>query len=133
MSSSPEVQKSLSKGKHGTHLPFVEFSASNLLDFQRAAAAAFASMSLNETGRSLVLRKGGIKSLLHLCIHLDLAIQRDAVFSIANFAYSPEFCQYVVIEGGVDTIKATASTSNSVEVLRDAARAMSSFSVDTAT
>jgi hypothetical protein len=81
----------------------------------------------------LVLRKGGIKSLLHLCIHLDLAIQRDAVFSIANFAYSPEFCQYVVIEGGVDTIKATASTSNSVEVLRDAARAMSSFSVDTAT
>ena len=133
MSSSPEVQKSLSKGKHGTHLPFVEFSASNLLDFQRAAAAAFASMSLNETGRSLVLRKGGIKSLLHLCIHLDLAIQRDAVFSIANFAYSPEFCQYVVIEGGVDTIKATASTSNSVEVLRDASRAMSSFSVDTAT
>jgi hypothetical protein len=133
MSSSREVQKSLSKGKHESYLPFVEFSASNLRDFQRASAAAFASMSLNETGRSSVLRKGGIKPLLQLCIHLDMAIQQDAVFSIANFASSPEFCQYVVIEGGLETIKATASTSNNVEVIRDAARAMSSFSVDTAT
>lgn len=133
MSSSPEVQTSISKGSHELYFPYVQFSASNLRDFQRAAAAAFASMSLNETGRSLVLRKGGIKPLLQLCIHLDLAIQRDAVFSVANFVSSPEICQYVVKEGGVETIKATASTNSNVEVLRDAARAMSSLSVDTAT
>jgi hypothetical protein len=44
----------------------------------------------------------------HLCIHLDMAIQWDAVFSIANFASSLEFCQYVVIEGGLETINITA-------------------------
>ena len=46
MSSSPEVQKLLSKGNHETYLPVVEFSASNLRDFQRAAAAAFAADAL---------------------------------------------------------------------------------------
>ena len=70
MSSSIEVQKSLAKGN--SDFPFIDFAASNLLDFQRAAAAAFAAMSLNQTGRSLVLRKGGIKPVLQLCIHLDL-------------------------------------------------------------
>jgi hypothetical protein len=57
-------------------LQFAEFSASNLRDFQQVADAAFASLSLSETGRSLVLWKGGW----------------DAVFSIANFASSLEFC-----------------------------------------
>ena len=131
MSSSVEVQKSLANGHES--FPFLEFSASNLLDFQRAAAAAFASMSLNETGKSLVLRKGGVKPVLQLCIHLDLAVRRDAVFCVANFAGSPEFCQFVVKEGGVETIKAAATTNQDVEILRDSARAMSSFSVDTAT
>jgi hypothetical protein len=60
MSSSPEVQKSFSKGTHESYLQFVEFSASNLRDFQQAADAAFDSLLLNETGRSLVLRKGVI-------------------------------------------------------------------------
>jgi hypothetical protein len=53
-----------------------------------------------------------------------MTIQKDVVFSIANFALSPEFCQYVMIEGGLETIKATASTSNNVKVFCDAARAM---------
>jgi hypothetical protein len=60
MSLSPEVQKSLSKGNHKSYLLFVEFSASNLHDFQQAATAAFASMLFNESGRLLVLQKGDI-------------------------------------------------------------------------
>jgi hypothetical protein len=60
MSSSPKVQKSFSKGSHKSYLQFVEFSASNLHDFQQAADAAFASLLLNETGRSSVLWKGVI-------------------------------------------------------------------------
>ena len=90
MSSSVEVQRSLSNGHdhddESSYFPFIEFSSSNLLDFQRAAAAAFASMSLNHTGKLLVLQKGGIKSIVQLCINLDLTVRRDAVFSIANFA-----------------------------------------------
>ena len=131
MSSSIEVQKLLANGKEA--FPFLEFSCSNLLDFQRAAAAAFASMSLNQTGKSLVLRKGGIRPILQLCIHLDLTVRRDAVFCIANFAGSPDFRQYVVKEGGVETIKAASTANHNVEILRDASRAMSSFSIDTAT
>ena len=129
MSSCVEVQQSHAK----SYFPYLEFSASNLLDFQRAAAAAFASMSLNDTGKSLVLKKGGVKSILQLCIHLDLAVRRDAVHSVANFVASPNFCQYVVIEGGVETIKAVALSNNNVEVLRDASRALSSLSTDDAT
>ena len=132
MSSSPEVQKSLSNGYDESHFPFVEFSASNVRDFQRAAASAFASLSLNETGKSLVLRRSGVKPLLLLCNHLDLTIQKDAVYSIANIVNSPEFCKYVVKEGGVETIKATASTNTNTEVLRDSARALSSFSINIA-
>ncbi|KAL9191141.1 hypothetical protein ACHAXT_000847 [Thalassiosira profunda] len=131
MSSSVEVQKSLASGNEP--FPFIEFSGSNLLDYQRAAAAAFASMSLNQTGRSLVLRKGGIKPVLQLCIHLDLTVRRDAVFATANLASSPDLRQYVVKEGGIETIKAAAATNQDVELLRDAARAMSSFSIDVAT
>lgn len=120
-----------------SYFPFIEFSSSNLLDFQRAAAAAFASMSLNHTGKSLVLQKGGIKSIVQLCIHPDLTVRRDAVSSIANFAASPDFCQYVVKEGGVETIKAVASTYlasvDEIEVLRDTSRALSSLSTDAAT
>jgi len=139
MSSSAEVQQSLANGGDdgSSYFPFIEFSSSNLLDFQRAAAAAFASMSLNHTGKSLVLQKGGIKSIVQLCTHLDLTVRRDAVFSIANFAASPDFCQYVVKEGGVETIKAVASTYlasvDEVEVLRDTSRALSSLSTDAAT
>lgn len=135
MSSSVEVQKSLSKGSQDlvAYFPFIEFAGSNLLDFQRAAAAAFASMSLNDTGKSLVLRKGGIKHVLQLCIHLDLTVRRDAVFCVANFAASQDFCQYTVREGGVETIKAVASSNTDIEVLRDASRALSSFSTDVAT
>jgi hypothetical protein len=33
------------------YLPFIEYYASNLRDFQQAAAAAFASLLLNKTGR----------------------------------------------------------------------------------
>ena len=85
MSSSVEVQRSLSNGHddESSYFPFIEFSSSNLLDFQRAAAAAFASMSLNHTGKLLVLQKGGIKSIVQLCINLDLTVRRDAVFSIS--------------------------------------------------
>ena len=94
-------------------------------------------MSLNNTGKSLVLQKGGIKSIVQLCIHPDLTVRRDAVFSISNFAASPDFCQYVVKEGGVETIKAVASTYlasvDEIEVLRDTSRALSSLSTDAAT
>mmetsp|Transcript_30666 Transcript_30666/g.64244 ORF Transcript_30666/g.64244 Transcript_30666/m.64244 type:complete len:505 (-) Transcript_30666:154-1668(-) len=131
MSSSIEVQNLLANGKES--FLFLEFSGSNLLDFQRAAAAAFASMSLNQTGKSLILRKGGIRPILQLCIHLDLTVRRDAVFCVANFVSSPDFRQYFVKEGGVETVKAAATTNHNVELLRDASRAMSSFSVDTAT
>lgn len=131
MSSSVEVQRLLADGTEA--FPFLEFSGSDLLDFQRSAAAAFASMSLNETGKLLLLRKGSIKPALDLCIHLDLTVRRDAVYCIANLASSPDFRQFVVKEGGVKTIKAAATSNQNIELLRDAARAMSSFSVDTAT
>jgi hypothetical protein len=54
-----------------------------------------------------------------------MAIQRNAIFSITNFALSLEFCQYVMIEGGLEAINATALTSNNDEVLYYAARKMS--------
>lgn len=135
MSSSVEVQKSLSNGDddESSYFPYVEFSESNHVDFQRAAAAAFASMSLNHTGKTLVLQKGGIKSILQLCNHSDLTISRDAVLSIANYVASPDLCQYVVKEGGIETIKAVVSANTNVEVLRDASRALSSLSTDDAT
>ena len=61
-----------------------------------------ASMSLNQTGQAMVLKKGGIKSVLRLCIHLDLNVQKDAIFCAANFAASPDFRQYLVKDGGTD-------------------------------
>jgi hypothetical protein len=60
MSLSTEVQKSFSKGTRESSFPFVKFSASNQQDFQQDAAAEFASLLLNETGRLLVLQKGVI-------------------------------------------------------------------------
>lgn len=128
MASSVEVQKTLSK--ENGFSPFLDFSESNLLDFQRSAAAAMASMSMNETGKSMVLRKGGIEAILRLCIHLDQHVQKEAVFCVANFAGSPDFRQYVAKEGGVETLKAVATTTHDVEILCNAARALSSLSID---
>jgi vacuolar protein 8 len=133
LSSSIEVQRSLLNGNNDATLPFCGLSASKPIDFQRAAAAAFASMSLNQYGKTLLLAKGFVSPLLELCIHDDLYIQRDAMFCVANFAGSQEFCQFVVKEGGIATIKTSALSTKSDEVLRDAVRAMALFSVDVAT
>jgi hypothetical protein len=62
-----------------------------------------------------------------------MTIWRDFVFSIANFALPLEFRQYLVKEGGLETINATALTSNNVKVLCYTARTMSLFSVDIGT
>lgn len=127
MASATEVQRSISKENEFS--PFLDFSSSDLLDFKRSAAASMGSMSLNQTGKTMVLKKGGIRAVLRLCVHLDLSVQREAVFCIANFVGSPDFRQYVSKERGVETLKAVVSTSNDLDVLRDTARALSSLSV----
>ncbi len=133
LSSSIEVQFSLLKGSHDAYLPFRDLSARNPIEFHRAAAAAFASMSLNDSGMLLILMKSLVSPILELCTHEDVCVQRDAVFCIANFARSQVLGKFVAREGGVASIKATAATATSVDVLREAARALSSFSVDIAT
>lgn len=131
LASATEVQGLISKGND--FFPFLELSTSDLLDFKRASAASMASMSLNQTGTNLVLRKGGVRNVLRMCVHLDLSVQREAVFCIANFVSSPDYRQYVTKEGGVETLKAVVATCNDVEILRDAARALSFLSVNTPT
>ena len=131
LASATEVQGLISKGND--FFPFLELSTSDLLDFKRASAASMASMSLNQTGKNLVLRKGGVRNVLRMCVHLDLSVQREAVFCIANFVSSPDYRQYVTKEGGVETLKAVVATCNDVEILRDAARALSFLSVNTPT
>lgn len=126
MASSTEVQRSISK--ENGFAAFLELSTSELLDYTRASAASMASMSLNATGKNMVLKKGGIRAALKLCLHLDLSVQREAVACIANLVGYPSHRQYVAKEGGVETLKAVITTSNDTEILRDAARALSSLS-----
>lgn len=127
LASSSEVQCLISKENEFT--PFLELSTSELLDYKRASAASMASMSLNETGKMMVLKKGGIRACLRLCVHLDSSVQRESVRCIANFVASPDFRQYVSKEGGVETLKAVVTTSSDTEILRDASRALSSLSI----
>eukprot|EP00569_Conticribra_weissflogii_P010591 CAMPEP_0171382594 /NCGR_PEP_ID=MMETSP0879-20121228/34630_1 /TAXON_ID=67004 /ORGANISM="Thalassiosira weissflogii, Strain CCMP1336" /LENGTH=427 /DNA_ID=CAMNT_0011894397 /DNA_START=229 /DNA_END=1512 /DNA_ORIENTATION=+ len=90
-------------------------------------------MSVTQTGQSIILKNGGMKSILRLINHLDFFIQREAMRCVANFAGSHRFRQYVVKEGGVETVTVAATTSGGIDVLRDSARAFSSFSIDNAT
>ena len=131
MASSTEVQRSISKENEFSS--FLELSNSESIDYKRASAASMASMSLNQSGKTTVLRKGGIRAILRLCVHLDLSVQREAVFCIANFVSSSDYREYVTKEGGVETLRAVVTTSNETEILRDASRALSFMSVDTPT
>ncbi len=129
--SSVEVLKSLSKKKE--FAPLIVFSNSNLLDFVRSSSATMAAVSVNLTGQSTILKNNGMKSILRLSTHSDSFIQREAMHCVANFAGSHPFRQYVAKEGGVETVTIAGATSGDVNVLRDSARALSSFSIDNAT
>ena len=126
MASAREIQRSISKENEFT--PFLELSTSELVDYRRASAASMASMSLNQIGKTMILKKGGIRAVLRLCVHLDSCVQREAVFCIANFVASPDFRQYISKEGGVETLKAVVTTCADTDILREASRALSSLS-----
>ena len=127
MASAREIQRSISKENEFT--PFLELSTSELVDYRRASAASMASMSLNQIGKTMILKKGGIRAVLRLCVHLDSCVQREAVFCIANFVASPDFRQYISKEGGVETLKAVVTTCADTDILREASRALSSLSI----
>ena len=129
LSSSTEVQNSLATSS--APFPFLDFSTSNLLDYQRAAASAFASMSANQAGQRLMLKKGGIPNVIRLCYHSDPAVRGNAVHSAANLSSSPRALPSVLKGGCVEAIKAVATTDDTADILRDASRALSAMSTDT--
>ena len=70
--------------------PFISLSASSLLDYRRTAAVSFASFTLHETNKPLLVQTGAVVAMLALAVEDDLAIKRDATFSLANLSDTPE-------------------------------------------
>jgi hypothetical protein len=123
-----EVQRALFA--EGTFSYYLDMSTSGSLDYQRSAAASFASISKTEEGR-FMMKKDGINAILRLCSHTDSHVRKNAVFAIANLAASPENRLHIVIENGLEIIRfASAAARSDVEFLRDTARSLSTLAVD---
>ena len=66
--------------------PFMALANSDILEYRRTAAVCFASFTLHESNKSLMVRVGAIQPLLSLALDDDLATKRDATFAIANMS-----------------------------------------------
>lgn len=70
--------------------PFIKMTASPILDYRRTAAVSFASFTLHETNKPLLVQAGAVMAMLALVVDDDLAIKRDAAFALSNISDSPE-------------------------------------------
>eukprot|EP01031_Cornospumella_fuschlensis_P040692 gene40692-49616_t len=94
----------------------------NSLEYRRTAAAAFASFTLHEKNKTLLIQANAVPAILTLLIQDDLAIQRDAAFALANLSDAPELQADLVREGTLVIIKDMSLKSTDVRVQRDLAR-----------
>jgi hypothetical protein len=93
------------------------------LEYRRMAAASFASFTLHEANKPLLIQQGAIPAILSLIIQEDLAIQRDAAFAISNITDSAELQADLVREGVLLILKEMSLRVDDVRVQRDVSRA----------
>ncbi len=93
------------------------------LEYRRMAAASFASFTLHEANKPLLIQQGAIPAILSLFIQDDLAIQRDAAFAISNITDSGELQADLVREGVLLILKEMSLRIDDVRVQRDLSRA----------
>jgi len=70
--------------------PFIKMAASSLLDYRRTAAVSFASFTLHENSKPLLVQAGAVGAMLSLAVDDDLAIKRDATFAVGNLSDTPD-------------------------------------------
>lgn len=96
--------------------------ADQSLEYRRTAANAFASFTLHENNKLLLVQSGAIESILALMIQPDLTIQRDATFAIANLTDTAILQHDLIREGVLVILKDMALKATDVRVQRDLAR-----------
>lgn len=102
--------------------------ADSSLEYRRTAAAAFASFTLHEKNKPLLVQSSAVPAILSLLIQPDLAIQRDAAFALANLTDSPELQADLMRESVLLIMKELSLQCVDVRVQRDLARAYANLS-----
>jgi hypothetical protein len=95
---------------------------SQSLEYRRTAANAFASFTLHENNKLLLVQSGAIEGILALMIQDDLTIQRDSTFAIANLTDTAILQHDLIREGVLVILKEMAMKATDVRVQRDLAR-----------
>ena len=126
LSCNPDVRKMIVN--ESMIAPILGMASSGILDYQKSAAAALASMSLDGSSKFSLLKKGALKYIFCLLNHHDSAIRRHATFAAANMAGSCELHLDFVKEGGIQSLR-DVQPNNDIRVIRDISRAFASLSV----
>jgi hypothetical protein len=95
----------------------------NSLEYRRMAAATFASCTLHEASKPLLIQQNAIPAIISLAAQTDLAIQRDAAFAMSNMTDSAELQSDLVREGVLIMLREMSLGIDDVRVQRDLARA----------
>ena len=102
--------------------PFLGLAKSPLLEYQRTAVTALASMTLNAQNKAALVRQGGLRTILDLCLNGDLQVTRDGVFALANLADEPELHSDLLRDSAIAVLVKVVAKSDDARVHRDVAR-----------
>jgi hypothetical protein len=128
LASNPEVRIFIVQNKEiGIFKEMASTDAS--LEYRRTAANSFASFTLHENNKLLLVQSPGvIEAILSLMICEDLTIQRDATFAIANLTDTSVLQHDLLREGVLFVLKDMANKATDVRVQRDLARCYANIS-----
>jgi hypothetical protein len=128
LSSNPEVRVHIVK--EDLLEPFLKLAHSDNLDYQRTAAHALSSFSMNGVNKMRLVQQGGLTNMLRSVKFNDLELQRDCMFAIANISDSPEYHDDMVKENAVEVISSVGAKAVDARVQRSAARALANLSIN---
>eukprot|EP00940_MAST-03C_sp_MAST-3C-sp2_P002171 g2171.t1 len=111
--------------------PFLVLAHSDRLDYQRTAAHALSSFSMNGVNKKRLVKRGGLTNMLRSVTFDDLELQRDCMFAIANISDSPEYHEDMVKAGSIEIIASVGAKAKDARVQRSASRALCNLSINT--
>jgi hypothetical protein len=127
LSSNPDIRSMIINDGHIE--AFISLAKNtHILEYRRTAASAFASFSLHEKNKILMIQQEGCMEILFQLAHdEDLMTKRDAVFILANLSESLEFQLDLIKFGIVPVLNQIAKNCVDTKIQRDLARAYASL------
>jgi hypothetical protein len=110
--------------------PLTTLSSNHSLDYKRSVAAVFSYITMEDHGKLQLMKSGTFKTLLGLCQHSDLQIQREATCAVANVSNLCELHPCIVQNGSIHVFESLSESCVDTRVLREVSRFLSSISIN---